>query len=331
MKKTILLTGATGYIGSHAVIAFEEAGYQTVIIDNLMNSSRDTLHGIEKILGYTPDFYEWNIGNRDFLCELFEKYSFDGVIHFAGLKAVGESCEKPFLYHSNNIWGSMVLFEVMEKYNVRKIVFSSSATVYKADNISPLQEDMSLGTTNPYGTTKLIIEYLLKDLALFSQWSVTALRYFNPIWAHPSGYIGELPSGIPNNLLPYILHVASGKRDFVRVFGDDYDTIDGTGVRDYIDVCDLVDAHVIAYEKLDQKYEVINIGTGKGTSVLEMIASVEKISKKTVPYQIYPRRVWDIASVYCDPSYADFYLGWKAKRTIEESIENGWKFIQNQS
>ncbi len=221
----------------------------------------------------------------------------------------------------------MVLFRVMQDFGVKKIIFSSSATVYRADNIPPFTEDMPLGTTNPYGTTKMVIEFLLRDLAETLDWQVTALRYFNPIGAHPSGYIGEVPNGIPNNLLPYILDVAVGKREKVAVFGDDYETIDGTGVRDYIDVCDLVEAHVLAYEKLDTPYQAINIGTGKGTSVLEMIGYVEEVSGRTIPYEIAPRRPGDLGSVYCDPNLAHQALGWSAKRSIAESVANSWKYI----
>ena len=326
-QKTLLITGGTWYIGSHAVIAFELAGYRTVIIDSLVNSSRDTLSGIAQILGYTPDFYEGDICDRVFLTSIFERYSFDGVVHFAGLKAVGESCSEPLLYHANNVGGSITLFEIMEAYRVKNIIFSSSATVYRSDNIPPFTEDMPLGTTNPYGTTKLVIEYLLRDLATQRWWSVTALRYFNPIWAHPSWYIGETPSGIPNNLLPYLLDVAVWKRDTLNVYGDDYDTVDGTGVRDYIDVCDLVDAHVLAYEKLEEQYQVMNIGTGKGTSVLEMVSCLEGILGRDIPYTICPRRPGDIASVYCDPARAKEKLGWTAHTSIRESIAHSWNYI----
>lgn len=327
MQKTLLLTGAAGYIGSHAVVAFEQAGYKTVIIDNLSNSSRTSLDGIGKILGYTPDFYEGDIRDEPFLVSVFEKYSFDGVIHFAGLKAVWESCLMPWVYHENNVSGSIALFRVMESFKVKKIVFSSSATVYRSDNMSPLTEDMPLGTTNPYGTTKLVIEYLLEDFARNAGWSVIPLRYFNPIWAHPSGYIGEIPNGTPNNLLPYVLDVAIGKREKVNVYGNDYPTIDGTGVRDYIDVCDLVEAHIRAYEHLSPWYIPINIGTGKWTSVLEMIRIVESVIGYSIPYTIVPRRSGDIATCYALPEKANTLLGWKAKTSIFDSIQNGWRFI----
>jgi UDP-glucose 4-epimerase len=328
--KTLLLTWATGYIGSHAVVAYEQAWYKTVIIDNLSNSSRETLVGIGEILGYVPDFYEGDIRDRDFLVSVFSRYEFDAVVHFAGLKAVGESCDDPFKYYHNNIEWSISLCEVMEEYSVRKMIFSSSATVYDIRNAPEYREWQVLGTTNPYGSTKLIIERILEDLTQHKWWWVMSLRYFNPIGAHPSGHIWETPSGVPNNLLPYILDVASLKRESVRVYGDDYDTIDGTGVRDYIDVCDLVDAHVLAYERLWDWYEAINIGTGKGTSVLEMIQHVETITGKVIPYTIHPRRLGDIATVYCNPTLASERLGWSARRTIPESIANGWRFIQGQ-
>ncbi len=330
MQKTLLITGGTGYIGSHAIVAFEQAGYRTVIIDNLSNSSTDTLLGIEQILGYTPDFFEGDIRDREFLISIFERYQFDAVVHFAGLKAVGESCDEPLLYHENNVGGSMTLFAVMEDYGVRKIIFSSSATVYDPIHAPEYREGQSLAATNPYGTTKLVIEYLLRDLATQKDWSVMALRYFNPIGAHPSGHIGEVPRGIPNNLLPYILDVAVGKRKQVHVYGDDYETPDGTGVRDYIDVCDLVDAHLLAYEKIEMGYEAINIGTGKGTSVLEMIRYVEEASGKHIPYGICPRRAGDIGMFYCDPTLAHTRLAWSAHTPISESVANGWRFIQTQ-
>lgn len=330
MNKTLLLTWATGYIGSHAVVAYEQAWYKTVIIDNLSNSSRETLFGIEKILWYTPDFYEWDICDRDFLVSVFSHYSFDAVVHFAWLKAVGESCDEPFRYYHNNILWSISLFEVMEQYGVRDIIFSSSATVYDIRNAPEYREWQQLGTINPYGSTKLIIERILEDLSMHKWWHVMSLRYLNPIDAHLSGYIGEAPQGVPNNLLPYIYDVATGRRDAVRVYGDDYDTRDGTGVRDYIDVCDLVEAHLLAYEKIWDWYEAINIGTGKGTSVLEMISYVESITEESIPYAISPRSHGDIGEFYCNPTLAYERLGWRATRTIPESIANGWRFIQTQ-
>jgi UDP-glucose 4-epimerase len=326
-KKTLLITGWTGYIGSHAVVAFEHAGYKTVILDNLVNSSRDTLAGIEKILWYCPDFYECDIRDKKWLETIFQKYEFDGVIHFAGLKAVGESCKNIYEYQENNVSGSITLFGVMQQFQVKKIVFSSSATVYRADNTPPFTENMLIGTINPYGTSKLVIEELLKDYSTHVGWSIVNLRYFNPIGAHPSWYIGEVPNGIPNNLLPYILEVALGKREFVSVFWDDYDTQDGTGVRDYIDINDLIDAHVIVYENIKLWCEVYNVGTGKGTSVLEMIQGVEQVSWKSIPYKISVRRSWDLAIVFADSSKLMKKNFWKAKRSLNESLLSAWNFI----
>lgn len=329
-KKTLLITGGLGYIGSHAVVAFEQAWYQTVIIDNLANSSKDMLSGIEKILGYCPDFYECDIRDKKWLEAVFGKYEFNGVIHFAGLKAVGESCDKPFLYYGNNIIGSIQLFEVMEQYTIRNIVFSSSATVYDSSNAPVYREWMTLGSINPYGTTKLCIEQILHDLANIKQWSVFCLRYFNPIWAHPTGYIGESSRWVPNNLLPYILDVATGKREFVRVFGDDYSTPDGTGIRDYIDISDLIDAHILAYQKIEQEnigWEAVNIGTWRGTSVLEMIHIVEKISGKKIPYHIFPRRDGDIAQFWCDPQRAIDFLNWYPKNNIRQTVLYAYEYV----
>lgn len=335
-KKTILITGGIWYIGSHAVVAFEQAGYTTVSIDNLSNSSMEVLENIEKILGYTPIFHRVDITDSVALEAIFQKYTFDGVIHFAGLKSVGESCEFPLRYHRNNIFGSMVLFEVMEKFNVKKIVFSSSATVYSTENTPPLTESSKLGTTNAYGTSKLVIEYLLKDLATHANFRVIPLRYFNPIGAHPSGYIWEKPNGIPNNLLPYVLDVASGKREKVRVFGNTYPTPDGTGVRDYIDVNDLVEVHLIAYKKLDEIavndifFLPINIGTGRGTSVLEIIQSTAEITKKPIPFEIVEPRAGDLGSVYAWVDVAKTVLWWEAKKSIQDSLLSGWNFVRNQ-
>lgn len=332
-KKTILITGGLGYIGSHAVVAFEEAGYKTVIVDSLINSSKESLSGISKILGYTPDFYELDLRDKENLISVFDRYLFDGVIHFAGLKSPFQSQKNPLEYHDNNIHGSMVLFSVMEKYQVKKIVFSSSAAIYDSLNKSPCTEESKLGTQHPYGTTKLLIEYLLQDLAKNLEFKVIALRYFNPIWAHNSGLIGEQPYGIPNNLLPYILDVAQGKREKVMIFWSDYLTIDGTWVRDYIDVNDLVDAHLVAYKKLDCEkngmFVPINIGTGKGTSVLEMIRLVKEISGEEVPYEITDRRPGDLSEVYADVHFASRFLWWEAKKTVKEGVMGSWKFVEN--
>lgn len=258
---------------------------------------------------------------------LFQKYNFDGVIHFAGLKSVGESTKHISQYQENNISGSIILFSIMERYGVRKIIFSSSATVYRSDNISPLTETMPVGTTNPYGTSKLVIEKLLEDYAMHAGWSIVNLRYFNPIGAHPSGYIGETPNGIPNNLLPYILDVAVGKREMLTVYGNDYDTPDGTGVRDYIDINDLIDAHVLTYETLSVGCTLYNVGTGKGRSVLEMIHAVEQVSGKNIPYAVGSRRAGDLASVFASVEKIHTEKGWYATRTLEESVESAWNFI----
>ena len=352
-KKTILITGWTGYIGSHWVVAFEEAGYKTVIVDNLSNSSLKTLDWIEKILGYKPDFFEvdlrstsplapliqgegdnkvnfinWEKVEKQFsLEEIFEKYDFDWVIHFAWLKAVWESCEKPLEYFDNNLTGSIKLFELMEKFWVKNIVFSSSATVYAPENSSPLVETMTTwNTSNPYWRTKFLIENILEDLAKFSWFRVANLRYFNPIWAHPSWEIWEDPAWIPNNLLPFIMKVATEELKQLQVFWNDYNTVDGTWVRDYIDVVDLIEGHLLAYSKLSSWFNIYNLWVGKWISVLEMINETEKTIWKKINYKIVERRAWDLAEVYCNPEKANKELNWKAKTSLEESIKNSWKF-----
>ena len=334
MKPLILLTGGLGYIGSHTCIVLEQAGFKTVLLDNLSNSSLSSLDGIEKILGYRPVFYDADIRDRGAISSILRSNDFAWVIHFAGLKSVGESVQFPFEYYNNNIQGSFVFFEEMERVWLRRIVFSSSATVYAQDNVLPLTEASKLDTTNAYGTSKLTLEYVLKDLTTAKGWNVFALRYFNPIGAHESGYIGECPNGIPNNLLPYILDVAAWKREQLGVYGNDYDTVDGTGVRDYIDVNDLAEAHLVAIKKLlevsESHFSVVNIGTGSGTSVLEMIKNARSVTQATIPYTILPRRPGDLASVYSDPSLAHKLLGWEAKRSIRESVESAWRFVSNQ-
>ena len=328
MQKTLLVTGGAGYIGSHAAVAFAQAGYKVVILDNFANAGRENLDGITKILGREVDFFECDITDRSGLEAIFEKYHFDGVLHFAGLKAVGESCEKIGEYHEKNIFGSIVLFDVMEKFGVKKLIFSSSATVYDQKNLPPFIEEMPTGTTNPYGTCKLVIEKLIEDYTMHKDWQAISLRYLNPIGAHSSGFISEIPQGIPNNLLPYIFDVARGKRTEVRVFGDDYPTQDGSGVRDYIDINDLVDAHLLAYENLQNGHEIFNVGTGKGTSVFEMIALVEKISDQKIPYEVMSRRSGDLAIVFASAQKITDKLGWKAKNSVEDAIVSGWNFIQ---
>ncbi len=327
-RKILLITWGLGYIGSHAVVAFEQAWYKTVIIDNFINSTRKSLEGIEKILGYCPDFYECDIRDKIWLEKIFQKYSFDGVIHFAGLKAVGESCIHIHQYQDNNVSWSIVLFWVMEKFWIKKIVFSSSATVYRSDNISPLTENMPVGTTNPYGTSKLVIEKLLEDYVVHSNWWVTILRYFNPIWAHISWFIGETPNGVPNNLLPYVLEVALGKREILRVFWNDYDTPDGTWIRDYIDINDLIDAHILAFQKISSwRIKTYNVWTGKGISVLEIINQVEQITERPIPYIFDLRRSGDIASVFADSQFIKQELWWTPKKSIQDSIWTAWNFI----
>lgn len=331
MKSLILLTGGLWYIGSHTCVVLEQAGFKTVLLDNLSNSSLASLDGIEQILGYRPIFYDADIRDRGAMSSILKSNNFAWAIHFAWLKSVGESVESPFEYYNNNIQGSFIFFEEMERAGLRNIVFSSSATVYSADNTLPLTEDSKLGTTNPYGTSKLTLEFVLKDLVSAKAWNAIALRYFNPIGAHESGYIGECPNGVPNNLLPYILDVAIGRRERVGVYGDDYDTIDGTGVRDYIDVNDLAEAHLAAIRKLlnadSPSFQALNIGTGRWTSVLEMIEHVRVTSNRDIPYTILDRRPGDLASVYADPTLAQELLGWQAKRTVQESVEGGWRFV----
>lgn len=333
MKKKILITGWLGYIGSHAVVAFEEAWYETVIMDNLSNSCVTTLRNIHSILGYKPKYYECDLRDRKSVFEIFEENNFHWVLHFAGAKAVGESCEQPIYYFQNNISGSLFLFEAMQKYDVKNIIFSSSATVYSQENISPLIETNSLSTTNPYGTSKLLLEKILEDLSEFASFNVINLRYFNPIWAHPSGKIWEDPEWIPNNLLPFIMKVANGELEKLNVFWNDYDTIDGTGVRDYIDVNDLVEGHLLAYKKLESQNsnsfcDVFNLWVGKWVSVLEMIEASRKITAQEIPYEIVERRSWDVAEVYCNPEKAKAELWFEAKVNLDESLENSWKFYK---
>ncbi len=326
----ILVTGGAGFIGSHTCVELLNAGYETIIIDNLCNSKRESVNRIEKITGKKVKFYQCDIRDRAGLDKVFAENSIDAVIHFAGLKAVGESCQKPLEYYENNIGGTVILCEAMRDAGVKKIVFSSSATVYGEQNVSPLREDMPEGkTTNPYGTTKLYIERILRDTyAADNDWSVCLLRYFNPIGAHKSGDIGEDPKGIPNNLAPYILQVAIGKRDHLSVFGDDYPTPDGTGVRDYIHVVDLALGHIKAVEKIigEKGCFTYNLGTGTGYSVLDVLHSFEKACGKPIKYEIAPRRPGDIAVCYSDPSKAERELGWKAERTLDDMCEDSWRW-----
>ncbi len=329
----VLVTGGAGYIGSHTSIELLESGKDIVILDNFYNSCPKVLERIEELSGKGFQFENCDIRDKEGLRKVFEKHNIDSVIHFAGLKAVGESVEKPMLYYDNNISGTVTLCEVMAEYECKKIVFSSSATVYGENNISPLREDMIAGgTTNPYGTTKFFIEQILTDIAKSDdEWGVCILRYFNPIGAHKSGRIGESPNGIPNNLMPYITQVAEGKREFLSVFGDDYDTHDGTGVRDYIHVVDLAKGHLKALDKIENNTGVFiyNLGTGNGYSVLDIVKAFEKASGKPLPYKIVDRRPGDLATCYSDPSKAKAELGWVAEKNIDDMCRDSYRWQHN--
>lgn len=329
MQKTVLITGWAGYIGAHTVVAFEKAGYKTVIIDNLSRSTRHNLQGIAKILGHEVDFYQCDIADKMTLDGIFQSYSIDGVLHFAGYKSVGESVENPLLYYANNISGSIAFFEVMQKYSIQKLIFSSSATVYDTTFPAPFREDSPLVTTNPYGMTKLVLEKILKDLSVFSGWSVTSLRYFNPIGAHSSGYIGEFSHEKPNNLLPFLYQVILWKYEKLGIFGDDYPTSDGTPVRDYIDVNDLVDAHLLAYEALETGFNVFNVGTGVGTSVRQMLDACMEALSIDIPHEVQGRRFGDVALTVADISKISENLWFSPKIPLAKSITSGWKSIQN--
>lgn len=328
----ILVTGGAGYIGSHTVIELLGKGYEVVIVDNFYNSHPEVLERIKELSGKDFKFYEIDLLDKNALKKVFEENKIDSVIHFAGYKAVGESVEKPLMYYHNNLTSTFILCEVMKKYGVKNIVFSSSATVYGLSNVSPLKEDLPLSTTNPYGTTKLFIEQILRDLYISdNDWSIALLRYFNPIGAHISGRIGENPNGIPNNLMPFITQVAVGKREKLSVFGNDYDTVDGTGVRDYIHVVDLAKGHIKALERhMDFKgVEAYNLGTGKGVSVLELVNTFEKVNGVKIPYTIIDRRPGDIATCFADASKAKKELGWEAEKTIEDMCKDSWNWQKN--
>jgi UDP-glucose 4-epimerase len=326
----ILVTGGAGYIGSHTCVALLKAGHSVVIADNLCNSKRNAVDRIEEISGKKVIFYEMDVVDATLVDGLFCDHRFDGVIHFAGLKAVGESSEKPVAYYYNNLVSTMVLIQACVKYGVPRFVFSSSATVY-GDNQVPFVETMELlPTTNPYGESKAMSERILRDaVAAHPELAVSLLRYFNPVGAHPSGLIGEAPNGIPNNLMPYVAQVAKGKLEKLRVFGNDYDTVDGTGVRDYIHVMDLAQGHVDALNHLSQGLHIYNLGTGRGTSVLELVHAFEQANGLKVPYEIVERRAGDIASCYADASKAEEKLGWKASRGIVEMCRDSWNFEKN--
>ena len=329
----ILLQGGAGYIGSHTAVELLKSGKEIIIMDNFSNSSSKSLEAIKKITGKKFKFYEMDYLDREKLEEVFKENQIDAVLNFAGYKAVGESIQKPIEYYTNNISGALVLLDVMRKYGCKKFIFSSSATVYGEPEKIPLTEECKIGgTTNPYGTTKLFIEQILKDIYRSDNtWDICILRYFNPVGAHESGLIGEEPKGIPNNLMPYVARVAAGILPELSVFGNDYNTPDGTGVRDYIHVVDLAKGHVKALEKLDKEQEglyIYNLGTGTGYSVLDMVKAFEETTGKTVKYKIAPRREGDIATCYADPKKAKEELGWIAEKGLKEMCEDSWNFIE---
>ncbi|AJQ92461.1 UDP-glucose 4-epimerase GalE [Gynuella sunshinyii] len=326
---TILVTGGAGYIGSHTCIELVQAGHEVIVLDNFCNSSEEALKRAQTITGKTINFVSGDIRDRALLDRIFQEFDISSVIHFAGLKAVGESTRIPLSYYDNNVGGTITLCEAMAAAHCKNLVFSSSATVYGDPHTVPITEEFPLSATNPYGRSKLIIEDILRDLYQSDKdWNIAILRYFNPVGAHESGQIGEDPSGIPNNLMPFLLQVAVGRRDKLSVFGDDYDTPDGTGVRDYIHVVDLARGHLRAIEKLSSKPGCVayNLGTGRGYSVLEMIQALEKTCGKEIAYEIVARRPGDIACCYADPAFAEQELGWKAERGLEDMMADSWKW-----
>ena len=329
----ILLTGGAGYIGSHTIIELDKAGHSVVVVDNLVNSSEESLRRVSQIIGKPVPFVKADVRNAVAMNDVFNEYSIDACIHFAGLKAVGESVAKPLEYYENNMNATFVLLDVMRKHNCKNIIFSSSATVYGDPAIIPITEECPKGQcTNPYGKTKSMLEEVLMDLQKADpEWNVVLLRYFNPIGAHQSGLIGENPNGIPNNLMPYITQTAVGRRAELGVFGNDYDTPDGTGVRDYIHVCDLANGHVCALQAIERKcgLAIYNLGTGHGYSVLDVVHAFEKANNLKVPYSIKPRRPGDIATCYCNPAKAKAELGWEAKYGIEDMCRDSWNFQKN--
>ena len=329
MSATILVTGGAGYIGSHTCVELLESGYQVVVLDNLCNSSPEALRRVEEITGKSVTFVEGDVRDRNTLQRLFSQYNFDSVIHFAGLKAVGESCQIPLSYYENNVSGTVVLCQEMARAGVFNIVFSSSATVYGDPASLPIREDFPLSATNPYGRSKLMVEEVLGDLYKSdNRWNIALLRYFNPAGAHSSGMIGEDPNDIPNNLMPYISQVAIGKREKLSVFGSDYPTVDGTGVRDYIHVVDLAKGHVCAIDKLRSGcgLKAWNLGVGNGTSVLQMVAAFEKAAGLTIPYELVDRRPGDIAECWADASLAEKELGWKTEKSLDEMMADTWRW-----
>ena len=336
MKNKILVTGGAGYIGTHTCIALHEAGYDFVVYDNLFNSSREAINRVSTLIGQTIEFIEGDIRDAESLKQVFAAHHFFGVIHFAGLKAVGESVAKPLMYYNNNVSGTITLLEMMSEYDVKNFVFSSSATVYGDPESLPINEESPRSCTNPYGQSKLTVEHILEDLAVSDDsWNLIALRYFNPVGAHPSGQIGEDPNDIPNNLMPYISQVAVGKLDKLSIFGNDYPTIDGTGVRDFIHVSDLAAGHVAALNYLQQQVHIkqssvgflpINLGTGKGTSVLELVNAFTDITGQRVPYQFVARRAGDIASCYASADKAKTLLEWQAELSITDMCQDTWRW-----
>lgn len=328
----VLLTGGTGYIGSHAAVELIKLGYTVEILDNLFNSKITVLNKIEKITGVKPKFYQVDLLEKDKLDKVFAQGAYDLVIHFAGLKSVNESVEKPLKYYENNIGGTINLLECMKKYNVNKIIFSSSATVYGDQGVSEMTEEMQTGNgiTNPYGKTKYMIEEIMKDEAKADEkFEVVLLRYFNPVGAHESGLLGEDPNDIPNNLMPIIMKVSTGEIKELSVYGDDYDTVDGTGVRDYIHVVDLVKGHIAAINKMKPGVNIYNLGTGKGTSVLEMVAAFEKASGEKLPYKIVGRRAGDLGEVFANPAKAERELEWKAELAIDDAMKDTINYLKN--
>ena len=328
---SILVTGGTGYLGAHTCVKLLEAGREVVIVDNLVNSKANVLDSLEQITAKRPLFYYGDLRDGALLEQIFQKHEIDAVIHFAGLKAVGESVQKPLEYYDNNLGGTLALLECMKKHGCKRIVFSSSATVYGMYNAVPFREDMPTSATNPYGQTKVMIEQMLRDLfAADAGWGISILRYFNPLGAHESGLIGEDPNGVPNNLLPYVVGVAAGQYPCLNIFGDDYDTPDGTGVRDYIHADDLAAGHILALEALEQgpRLDIVNLGTGKGYSVKEVVDAFERATGVHIPCKIQPRRPGDIATCYADVAHAREYLGFEAKKDLEQMCASAWAFAK---
>lgn len=327
----ILVTGGLGFIGSHTCVELSKKGHEVIIVDNLYNSKEEVIDKLEQITGIKFKLYKYDLLEKEKIEEIFEENKIDAVIHFAGYKAVGESVKKPLMYYSNNLGTTINLLEAMQKYNVKKLVFSSSATVYGDPGNPKYVEEMGRGkTTNPYGTTKAMIEKMLEDLyASDNSWDISILRYFNPVGAHESGLIGEEPNGIPNNLMPYVMKVASGKLEILSIFGNDYPTVDGTGVRDYIHVVDLAKGHVCALDKMKKGLNIYNLGSGKGISVLELVTTFEKVNNLKVNYKIVERRAGDLAEYYADPTKALNELEWKTEKTLEDICRDSWNYEKN--